>query len=792
MADLFALWGRALVRHRRLGLLAIVLLTGLAALAIGLRLSRGLPVDFTPQALFMDGGAAIERLEALEARWGRDDNDLILLVEGELARPEVLAWLDALQAALQGLPELVAVEGIATATVLRREGEAMRVLVPVKELPPAEALAALAGDPLLRRLLISPEGDLTALRLRIEPARERVADLQPALLAIRAVLDAHPPPPGVRLTPTGVPHIRVEVVDRMMADEARFLPVVAVLFTLTITLLFRRFGSALGPLVVTLIGVVWALGLLLGLGATLNVLSVLVPTLAVVIGVSDGVHILARYREELDPIDRPAPSREQAMGETLRHLGAACALTTLTTAAGFLSLLVAETRVVRDFGLHAAVAVAAVWLAVMLVLPVWLSFFPAAAVGPRLQSDRGGPLFRGLARLSTRRPRAVLFGFALASLLAGLLAAGVRTQSHLLEMYAPTHPTARAVRLADERLGGVVPVMVHVEAPGLSLLDPALLGPLHALEQELRARPEVGYTASPASVMEVLHRAFSGEEGLPPSAEAAAQERLLAELGGASGMSGLLSEDGQTGRIFVLTRDAGGRELLALQAWLKERARALLPAEVREVEVTGDGFIASAGVERLVNDLVQSVGLMVLVIFLTMLALLRDLRLALLSVLPNVFPMLLTAAALGALGEDLQITNVVSFTVALGLAVDDTIHFMVRYLEEHRRGGSRAEAIGRTLEGAGRAIVLTSLLLVVGFGVLALSELASTRWFGLLTAVTLTGALLADLLLLPALLVALGGAESRSESGFGGDLVAEVGVGDGQQGSGALGQAAPP
>lgn len=417
--------------------------------------------------------------------------------------------------------------------------------------------------------------------------------------------------------------------------------------------------------------------------------------------------------------------------------------------------------------------------------------FPPSPRPPRpLQPS--ARLFRGLARLSARRPRAILLGFAFASLLAGLLAAGVRTQSHLLEMYAPTHPTARAVRLADERLGGVVPVMVHVEAPGQSLLDPALLGPLRALEREIGARPEVGYTASPARVMEVLHRAFSGEEGLPPSAEAAAQERLLAELGGAGGMSGLLSEDGQAGRIFVLTRDAGGRELLALQAWLRERARTLLPAEVRVIEVTGDGFIASAGVERLVNDLVQSVGLMVLVIFLTMLALLRDLRLALLSVLPNVFPMLLTAAALGALGEDLQITNVVSFTVALGLAVDDTMHFMVRYLEEHRRGGSRAEAIGRTLEGAGRAIVLTSLLLVVGFGALSLSELASTRWFGLLTAVTLTGALLADLLLLPALLVALGGAEGRSESGFGGDPVAKVGVGDGQQGLGALGQAAPP
>ncbi len=754
MADLLQAWGRALVRHRLAGLLASLLLTALALGAIAARLQQGLPVDFTPQALFMDGGEEIERLEQLDTLWGRDDNDAVILVEGELAREEAVAWLRALHTSLEELPSVVGVQSLANARLVLREGEAMRVLSPLEELPPDEALRLAAQDPTLRRLLISPDGSLTALRVRLDPALEQVSALGPAVRELNEALRALPPPEGLRVQATGVPLIRVEVIDLMLADEARFLPVVAVLFTLTSVLLFRRFWSALGPLVVTVVGTVWALGALLAAGATLNVLSVLVPTLAVVIGVSDGIHILTRYREELDPPSGPAPSPEEAMGLTMRQLGAACALTTFTTAAGFLSLQVAQTRVVRDFGLHAGVAVGAVWLSVMLVLPVWLAWIPPRGIGPRLQGGPGASIFAALSTLTRRHSRALVLGFAALTLVAAGLAATVQTQSHLLEMYAEAHPTAQAVRTADQRLGGVVPVMVHLQLkPGeADLLDPAILGAMLTLQEELDRRPEVGWSSSPASFIAQVHQAITGQAGLPDSREAIAQELLLAEMSGAESLGALLSEDRMQGRILVLTTDAGGRELLTVQRETQARAAELLGPWAQRIDVTGDGFVASSGVERLVNDLVSSVGLVLVVILLTMWGLLRSPRLALIACAPNLLPMVLTAATLALAGEDLKITNIVSFTVALGLAVDDTIHFMARYREERALGLDVDRAIDRAMHGAGRAIVLTSVLLVAGFGVLSISELASTRWFGLLTSVTLLGALLADLLLLPALL----------------------------------------
>ena len=198
----------------------------------------------------------------------------------------------------------------------------------------------------------------------------------------------------------------------------------------------------------------------------------------------------------------------------------------------------------------------------------------------------------------------------------------------------------------------------------------------------------------------------------------------------------------------ALCADAGGPEFVALHADLQARAEQLFPDA--RVDVTGDGLIASIGIGGLIADLLSSVGMVFIVILVVMWVLLKSARLALISAVPNLVPLVFTLAALGLMGADLQTSNIVSFTVAIGLAVDDTIHFLVRYRQEVASGV--ADPIGRTYLGAGHAIVLTSLLLVAGFGILASSDLTTTRHFGILSSVTMIAAVLADLFLLPALL----------------------------------------
>lgn len=749
--NLFDAYGRWVFRHRLIAAAIVLALTLLAGFSILERSREGLPLDFTPQALFEDDSDELHVLREIESVFGREDNDLMLLLSGPIGTPEGVAAVRALHAALAAHPRVERVDSLVNATVSESDPAAgLRVLRPLDELAPAEAVARVAADPLLGRLVVSTDGDTAALWARIDRRIVPISELGPVVEELSAAARAVPLPPGLTLRLTGVPWIRAEVVDMMLSDQTRFVPLVAGLFLVVTLALFRRPGSALGPLVSVLLAGVWSVGLLLGAGATLNVLSILVPTLVVVIGASDSIHLVARYQEELEH----EPDRARALGLTLRHLSVACFLTSFTTATGFASLIIAKTKIIRDFGVHCSVAVMIAWVATMVALPVWLAFLPSSQIGP-LKGTAPRWSLGMLARIErwvARGPRRVIA--ATMALCAGLLwlGSGVQTNNHLLEMYSGEHPTREAIGVAESEMAGVVPVMVHVRGEPGALLEPDNLRRMAEVEAALRARPMVRWSASLAGQVQTLHQRLSGEAGLPASREAVAQELLVAELGGELPEEWLVNSDYSRARVLAICADAGGREFLRLQAEVQAEADAAFAGSGLEVVVSGDGVVASLGLDRLITDLYSSIAIDFAVILVAMGLLLRSARLAVIAIVPNAVPLLFTLGTLAVLGIDLQITNIVSFTVALGIAVDDTIHFMVRYGEELRAGYPQPEALSRTFQGSGIPMLMTSALLLVGFGVLASSPLTSTKHFGMLNVVTMTAAIVGDLFLLPALL----------------------------------------
>lgn len=745
--------GRGVVRRRGLALALVLATTALILGLAGLQLKRGgLPLDFTPQALFMDAGPEVAQVRQVAEIFGRDDNDIVFLVQGPLGTDAGVAALRALHATLAEPAQVERVESLITASTASAGDGALQVRLPFEELPPAAAVAAAVADPVLRGLLISADGDTTAVRARIDRNIDRVADLGPVVWDLVARAEAVPLPAGMRVLPTGVPYVRAEVVKLLLDSQLTYVPVVAAFFGITICLLFRRFWLGLAPLVCVLVADLWAMGLLVASGQVFNVLSVLAPTLVLVIGVADGIHITARYVEEL----ARDGDREAALGRAMRAMVLPCFLTTFTTAAGFLSLLVADTAVMRAFGVQASLALAVTFLAVVVVLPTLLAFIPIHRVGrpENTQAPAEARLLAAVDGLVRRRSGAVLL--ACAALTAGALALGgsVRTNSRLLELYSEGMPTWEAIHIAEDELSGVIPVYLYVETDATDgLLDPAVLGAMGRVEQALRAQAPVLWTTSLASQVERLHGILTDQPGLPDSREAVAQELLVAEMAGRSMLDGMMDEDRRRGRVLVLMADAGGQVYLQVRRDIEAVARAELGGiPGLSWALTGDGFLAASGVDRLIGDLLGSLGLVFGVIFLMFWVMLRDAKLALVALVPNLVPLAFTLATLGLMGADLQTSNIVSFTVAVGLAVDDTIHFIARYQAERRLGKEVDAAMSATYAGAGHAIVLTSVLLVVGFSALATDVLTSTRHFGILTGVTMAAALLGDLFLLPALL----------------------------------------
>ena len=742
----FETFGRSVVRHRLWFSLVLFFMTAAAISGIVNRLKTGTPVDFTPQAMFMGEGGIWDRLQQYEAEFGVEDNTVVVLVEGAIGTQEGLHLLRELHETAEVQAGVISVDSVINAAFADRDAAGMIV---VKDAIGEEdgTLNRAAQDPFLVPLLLNTSQTAAAIQVHVRDDLQQISDLAPVVKGIRDALQTVNVPSDFKVHITGIPFVRTEVVDLMIEDELFFFPVVTTMFLFTIVALFRRFWLGVAPLVGVLLATIWAMGVILYSGAVLNILSVLAPTLILVIGVADGIHLTSRYREEL----ARDHDRAQAMGRTMRHMTLACFLTTFTTAAGFASLLVAETKVIRDFGGQVAAGVMVTYLAVILVVPTLLAWLPVKQVG-RPNDTVDHPLYDKLAALIHHKPWRILVSSVLLTLLVGFLGRNVQSNSAMLEMYREGHPTWTAVHTAEEALGGVIPMFIHLSGDEGQMLEPDILEKTAELETHLGRQELIGWSMSSASWVKHFHHLLTGESVWPPSKEAAAQEILLAEMSGELPIDKVLSHDRARARIVAVASDAGGRAFLAAKSNVVQEAERIFAGTGVEVEVTGDGVLASEGVDQLIQDLLASLALVFAVILVTMLILLRNLRLTIIATLPNLVPLMFILGTLGIMGADLQTSNIISFTIAVGLAVDDTIHFIVRYREEKRLGKSTQEAIRLTINGAGHAIVLTSILLVFGFSVLVFSPLTSTYFFGLLACITMAAALFGDLLILPTML----------------------------------------
>lgn len=738
-------YGQWLVHNRGIITVAIVVLTIAASLGIASRLAVDSPVDFTPQSLFMGDGEEWERLQQYEAEFGVEDNTLVVLVDGPVNSSEGIAALDALHQALEPLDAVESVSSVVTAAIATRDEGGM-IAVTDAVGTGTEPLQAAISDPFLSPMLVAKDGSAAVIQVRLDDDLQAIADLAPAVWRVNEAVQTTALPEAFRAHVTGVPYVRAEVVDMMIDDQELFFPVVTLVFLITIVSLFRRFWVGVAPMVGVLVATIWTMGVLLSTGAVLNILSILTPTLVLVIGVADGIHVVSRYREELARFG----DRALAMGVTVRRMALACFLTTFTTGAGFASLMVAETKVIRDFGLQVACGVTLTFFAVMLVVPTLLAWIPVTRIGAPAETNHG-PAYARLTQFVTTRPKRIVVGALVLTAMATFMGRTVQTNSQMLEMYQPGQPTWQAVKLAEEKTGGVIPIFIHINGAENQMLEPTVLERVGALEDSLRSHDLTGTTMSIAGWVKHIHALLSDTDDWPATREVVAQELLLAELTGDLPIEDVLSSDRARSRIVAFTRDAGGREFLRVKRAIESKASSLFQGTGITIDVTGDGMLASHGVDQLIRDLLASLGLMLMVIVATMWLLLRDARQTVIATIPNVIPLLFILGTLGLIGTDLQTSNIVSFTVAVGLAVDDTIHFIVRYREERGTGARINDAILRTFHGAGHAIVLTSILLIAGFGILAFSPLTSTHYFGLLACITMAAAMLGDLLLLPAL-----------------------------------------
>lgn len=710
-----------------------------------------------PRNAIRRSGPEFDKLQELYRDFGPDDNDLLVVIDGEeLFTVESMAVFRRI---VEQSGEVDGVESVFSIFDVRRRGSRLIPLVPRSEVTP-EALEAAREKalkhPAVAGHLLSEDGTTMIAVVRLAGDSLSIPYLKPLIGRLREIAAQASAGSPVRVRLASHQVARLDVSVAIWREGPRLLLFGGIISTIIALVLFRRlapvFIAAAGPAV----GVAWTLGVLGWAGEKLNALSTALPTLVFVIGFTDSVHLVIDMRRK-----RAAGlSRLDSVRQAIRDVGPACALTSLTTMVGFGSLVITELEVVRSFGIDCACGTFLSFLAVITVVPLLAS----TRLGDFLVSKRAVSNDQGESHSGEQEPRCTFAWFlkyrwiATALSLAisiGLIALSLNLRADIrwMDFLPDTSETKQVWQHCDAKLGGTLLTYVVVDWPtGHDLGSPEVLRALQDVHAVLHEEPML---RSPYSVLNLL---LSLSRSRKVNAKHVRQfDRLPSHV-----RDRLVCRNSPRAVAVAYVPDASAAELLPLFSRLDEKLAYL---EKRNpgfrMHLTGTSVVASRNVHRIIGDLAKSLALATLVIFVVMSVALRSIRLGLISAIPNAFPLAFAAALLVATGEPLRLASAITFSVCLGIAVDDTIHFLTRFRHELRAGCDIQTSAVRTIRTVGVAMLVTSVTLLGGFSVMMLSQMPSIQTFSQLAGVAILAALFGDLVMLPALLMCFASALDR-------------------------------
>ncbi len=753
-------FARFLISHPRI----VGVVFGLMTCFFAYHLSQ-LKADFSPQNMFSVRSEAFDYYRDFVDQFGADDNFFIILVQGDdMFTPRGLAVLSELTEALEDMGSLQDTRSLTNLPEIRPDSNQGISIKPFLDPAPQTAADFSAikeralKNSLFLGLYVSSDGTAAAVSTELITGIEEIAQIEEIVENIEALISGlQKKYPDFRIIISGIPFLRVDSIRLLIADQILFIPISFIIVLVVSYLTFRRKRPVLFIFVTVVFILVWGLGLMSFGGGEINMLTNVLPILVMIIGVADGIHLLVRYDEEvaISTVHREAVSR------TVEHIGMACLFTSITTAVGFASLVASRNIALNRFGIFSAMAILTAYVVTIHLLPLLLLKWghPGLTVDRKgLPKDPFAVLLNRCSGLVIRHPK-IIYATGLAFVVFSLFGAfrtGISTNP--FQFHKKTSVTFQNNLVLEKALAGIIPYSISFKGPEDLFKDPDFLSRMSLLQASLKQSPIVGKTLSLADFVQETRLAFYGgaeaADAEPLTREAVAQFLLLLSMSadGDAQLDKLVSPDYGWGSISVRCRASDSDEFFKHVQEVQTEIQALFPPQDATVTVslTGDGVFVSESIHGLLTDMVRSIITAFVIIFALIAIEFRSLQMALISIVPNIIPVLLTYGMMGWLGVDVEMTSVVVFTLSLGIAVDDSIHFLVRFREEFRRTGSYDTAVENTFRSAGKAIVQTTLILVLGALVLTLSALPPITRFSYLTATTLTSALLADLFVLPA------------------------------------------
>ncbi len=763
--------GQAVVQRKLATVLTSLLVFALFAAGIArARFSTDYRVFFSKE----DPGLAA--FEKLEAAFTKTDNVLFVVhaKEGTVFTPRVLEATQALTAAAWKIPFGTRVDSLTNFPYARVEDGDIAQTDLVDRAASTLDGAAIAhvhdvamAEPLLAGSLVSRDGRTTAvnvtLRLPGKDPEEVTASVAAARALVKSVGEAYP---EIELRASGMALMNHAFMETAVKDLGVMLPIMVAVILLAMCLLLRSALSTLAVAAVLAISAIMSLALAGWLRYPLTPPAIAAPMIVLTVAVADGVHVVLATIAAM----RAGMKKDEAIVHSLSENLEAITYTWLTTVVGFVCLNYSEAPPVRHLANMTCLGVTAAFLFSFTLLPALLGMLPIR-VRAAAAATTGADVFRKLTDLVIRRRGTVLLVCAGLTGAAGFFASRLETNDQFVAYFDQSVPFRRDVDFTMKHLSGIYRLEFQVpsgEPTGVN--EPAYLARLGDFADWLRAQPEVDHVYSLTDIVkrvnQVVHDDDAAYYRTPDSRDAAAQALLLYEMSLPAGLdlTDRINVDKSATRVTVTVKDMSTKKLTLFaqraEGWLRTNAPRTMWAEA-----TGPVVIFSQLSDRNAKSMVQGDFVSLALISLCMIIVLRSLRLGLLSVVPNVVPIVIGYGLWRLTVGQMNIVASVAGSISLGIIVDDTIHFLTKYQAMRRKHGtSEEDAMRATLAHVGPAMLSTSVILVLGFGVLTLSSFQMTSYLGWLSVIIVGVAPLADMVLAPALVLVFGAGKVKALS----------------------------
>lgn len=726
-----------------------------------------LKIDNSLETLTVDDDPALMTLLKMEEEFGSNEFVVVSFKGDDIWSPETLRMIDRMTRKIEGVKNVEKVLSLTNAVTIKgKEGSienAPLVSEAFLQANRAEELKqSVLSSRIHNRMLFSDDGHATSIIVWLAPLGRDDAKRWQVVKAIRKIVDEEKE--ARKFHVYGMPVYVKAIMDTFIRDELTLNSLLFLLVGLLLYLFFRDVKLVTIPFILIGVTALWAVGLMIMSGNTVNNVTGMIPTVVIIVCICDSVHILAQHRETAGSFS----DHREALKDVVTRIGIPIILTSLTTAIGFFSLIASGIKPVRDFGVFTGLGVLFALTASITLLPIIMSrFIPKK--GPSAENT----IYRRMEDILTRigefvfRRKSIILVIGIAVIGTSVLGMfRIESRQDIIAMIKDNDELDEAYRFIDYHLGGSCEFGIFFEGTEENVvLEPENLRAMERIQDRLldasQWDPAVYPTRKVISIVDYLkemHQAiYDGDPDyyrLPSTKDQASQLLLLYSFNeDEADLDSLVNHDYSKTRMRIFTLSA---ENFYLARKGFDRMQEIMEEEVQglnlEASYTGRPYLTGNMVDSLVEGMVRSFSFAFVVIFVVMILVFRSLRLGFISMVANVTPALMTFGIMGWFDIPLNMFTAMVPSVAIGIAVDDTIHLMWRVRKEMGVDGNHKEAILRSLRSVGKPIVTTTILLCVGFSVFYFSGLTLLTQFGLLTLLTVFNALITDLFLAPAML----------------------------------------